>query len=189
MGAIAAGSANNPSILSPQEELILSLAGKGFADKEIARKIGISVGTVRTYWQRMRDKTHARSRSEILSQCLHQSHSQTVDKLERGKARIAALVEASPVGLALMDESGRLSNANPAFLSLVDLTREEFESNAVDEVEILKNLGTASVIVNGRGAMLHVLLSPVKVEGKAYQAITLIPAMTAAEAASSVRVL
>lgn len=165
---------------SQQEELILSLAAKGLADKEIANKIGISVGTVRSYWQRMRDKTHARSRSEILSQNLRHSHSQAVSELQRARARIFALVEASPVGLALMDEEGHFSEVNPAFLALVGITQSEFAASPIHEIAALKDLGspTASVIVNGKGAMLHVLRQSVELEGKAHQVLTLIPALS-----------
>lgn len=175
--------------LSRQEQLILSLAGQGLADKEIANKIGISMGTVRTYWQRMRDKTNARSRSEILSQCLHSTHSQAVDELQRLKDRFSALVEASSVGLALIDEEEQVVEVNSTFLALVGLTQDEMLGAMVQDVEPLKNLlsNGAGVAVNGGGTMLHVLRQTVQLEGNTFQVLTLIPAVRIPEFAPAIR--
>lgn len=50
--------------LSPREREILELLAQGFANKEIARRIGVSDGTVRWHLRHVYDKLHVRSRTE-----------------------------------------------------------------------------------------------------------------------------
>jgi DNA-binding NarL/FixJ family response regulator len=50
--------------LSPREREILDLLTQGFADKEIADKIGVKHGTVRWHLQHVYEKLHVRSRTE-----------------------------------------------------------------------------------------------------------------------------
>ncbi len=42
-----------------------ALASEGLLDKEIARRLGISTNTLRTYWKRIRDKTGEQTRTAI----------------------------------------------------------------------------------------------------------------------------
>ena len=53
------------SILSVREREILALVGAGRTDKEIAEDLFISVATVRSHLDRIRDKTGARRRPEL----------------------------------------------------------------------------------------------------------------------------
>lgn len=53
--------------LSPRQAQILNLAAAGNTDKEIAVITGVSIGTLRTYWDRMRQRYDARSRSEVIA--------------------------------------------------------------------------------------------------------------------------
>lgn len=56
--------------LSPRQTQILNLAAAGNTDKEIAVITGVSIGTLRTYWDRMRQRYDARSRSEVIAKAL-----------------------------------------------------------------------------------------------------------------------
>ncbi len=49
--------------LAPRECQILELTAAGLIDKEIASKLGISIGTIRTYWERIKSKLNSRTRS------------------------------------------------------------------------------------------------------------------------------
>jgi|GEM_PF-4730843 len=53
--------------LSRQEERVLHLARQGLGDKQIANELGLSTDTVRTYWQRIRQKVGAATRAEIIA--------------------------------------------------------------------------------------------------------------------------
>jgi DNA-binding NarL/FixJ family response regulator len=50
--------------LSPREREILELLAQGFANKEIARRLGVNDGTVRWHLCHVYDKLHVRSRTE-----------------------------------------------------------------------------------------------------------------------------
>ena len=52
--------------LTERETEILALLSKGFANKEIADQLGISVPTVRTHLRHIYEKLHVRSRSEAI---------------------------------------------------------------------------------------------------------------------------
>lgn len=51
--------------LSPRERVLLALVGQGRTDKEIAAELVISLATVRSHMDRIRDKTGRRRRAEL----------------------------------------------------------------------------------------------------------------------------
>jgi DNA-binding NarL/FixJ family response regulator len=52
--------------LSPREREIIDLVARGFADKEIAERLGVKHGTVRWHLQHVYEKLHVRSRTEAI---------------------------------------------------------------------------------------------------------------------------
>ena len=60
----------NEPHLSDRERTVLLLAAEGLTDKEIARKLGLSHKTIGTYWDRMREKFTASSRTQVLAKFL-----------------------------------------------------------------------------------------------------------------------
>ena len=50
--------------LTPREAEVLALVGKGYINKEIADRLGISLETVRSYLKNTYEKLHVRSRTE-----------------------------------------------------------------------------------------------------------------------------
>jgi DNA-binding NarL/FixJ family response regulator len=59
--------------LSQREREVLTMLSEGFLIKEIADKIGVGFGTVRTYVRRIYEKLHVRSRSQAISKFFHNS--------------------------------------------------------------------------------------------------------------------
>ena len=57
--------------LSQREEEILQQLSKGYATKEIADHLSVSVNTVRTHLQHIYEKLHVRSRTEAVVKFLH----------------------------------------------------------------------------------------------------------------------
>lgn len=53
--------------LSSREEEVVSLASEGLTDKEIASHLDLAVGTILSYWVRIRNKYEGRARAEIVS--------------------------------------------------------------------------------------------------------------------------
>jgi|SRR5436190_17846445 len=59
-------SSSEVEALSNREREVLEFLAQGFYDKDIADKLGISIGTVRNHLQRMYRKLHVRSRTEAV---------------------------------------------------------------------------------------------------------------------------
>ena len=62
----SAPSGLNTTALTEREKEILTFLSKGFANKELADKLNISVPTVRTHLRHIYEKLHVRSRSEAI---------------------------------------------------------------------------------------------------------------------------
>jgi diguanylate cyclase (GGDEF)-like protein/PAS domain S-box-containing protein len=69
--------------LSPQEEKVLTYSVEGFSDKQIAHQLGISLDTVRTYWQRIRSKIGAGTRAEIVARFNRDVNADLADEVSR----------------------------------------------------------------------------------------------------------
>ncbi len=52
--------------ITGREFEVVRLAAEGLCDKEIAKELSISTGSVRTYWTRLREKTSARNRTQAV---------------------------------------------------------------------------------------------------------------------------
>jgi len=121
--------------LSAQESKVLALAMSGRIDKMIASEMGISLGTVRVYWKRIRQKVGG-TRSEVIAELARNSLKLNFDderdrgnKLEKDleeslhRERRLRVYEASfeklALPLAILDgPSGRIVHANVAFSAL-----------------------------------------------------------------------
>ena len=57
--------------LSHREQEVLNLLVKGYAYKQIAEQMSISMDTVRTYIRRIYEKLHVHSRSEVMTRLLN----------------------------------------------------------------------------------------------------------------------
>lgn len=71
------------SRLSERENQMLQMAARGLTDQGIAHELGISVGTVGTYWGRVREKMGALSRSELVAKYVEGSVSERIETLRQ----------------------------------------------------------------------------------------------------------
>ncbi len=102
---------NEPDVevgLSEREKEVLFLAGEGLTDKEIALRLDIGQKTVRTYWDRMRAKLGAASRTEVLAKALHTA----IDAVGESEQRLRKFVESMPVMFNAFDENFNLIVVN-----------------------------------------------------------------------------
>ena len=101
--------------LSSRQLEIITLAREGLVDKEIAVRLGIGVGSVKTHWERIRHKMGACSRVEIIARlgsvALDPDQDLNLDLLQQ-------MFYASGNGLALMDEYSTFINVNPSMAAL-----------------------------------------------------------------------
>ena len=107
--------------LSEREKEVLFLAGEGLTDKEIALRLNIGAKTVRTYWDRMRAKLGAASRTEVLAKALQSAH----DQLAASEQRIRMFVQHMPVIFHALDEEMNVILANDESERLTQFTSDE----------------------------------------------------------------
>ena len=132
---------------------MLSLAMTGRIDKQIAAEMGISLGTVRVYWKRIRQKVGG-TRSEVIAELARTSlkldfdgERTKADKLakdldecmvrEKALRAYESAFEHLPTPLAILDApDGRLVRVNAAFASLHGYAVEELlETSSKDLME------------------------------------------------------
>ena len=64
---------SNPKI-SPQERKLVESASKGETDKEVARKLDVKIGTIRTYWERIRTKLKTLNKTHSVANVIQADH-------------------------------------------------------------------------------------------------------------------
>jgi PAS domain S-box-containing protein len=96
------------ALLSEREREVLFLAADGLTDKEIAQHLGIGPKTVRTYWDRMRAKLGAASRTQALAMALRSAY----DELAQREARYRQIVEGLPAVVLALDDLGQVEFFN-----------------------------------------------------------------------------
>jgi DNA-binding CsgD family transcriptional regulator len=77
-----------PSPLSRQEKKLVEAAADGKTDKESARLFDVAVGTIRTYWERIRQKLSTVNRTHSVAK---EIRAENQDELQKKDAKIAEL--------------------------------------------------------------------------------------------------
>lgn len=100
--------------LSPREDEIVALAIEGFTNEAIAKALNLSVGTVNTYWQRVRLKVGGVARTDTVAKII----ADRAEERKRNRAELPAhfpQMDAMPLELR-------------AVLSLFQLVRKDVNS-------------------------------------------------------------
>lgn len=114
--------------LSQREESILKLAADGLTDGAMAIKLGISEGTVGTYWSRIRAKIGPYSRTELVAVRVRNELQQKLDAVEKDRAALSvqlrsadkergfyeSILDSSEDGIIIVHPNGEIVHANPA---------------------------------------------------------------------------
>lgn len=117
------GRSESSFALSEREVEVLLLASNGVTDKEIAQELNISKGTIRTYWERLRTKMGAKSRSEAIAKWFNAQREAKEGELELLRSMLNSLVSHALVAL---DKEGRFVSWNPGVLKLFGYEADEF---------------------------------------------------------------
>jgi PAS domain S-box-containing protein len=123
---------NEPDVevgLSEREKEVLFLAGEGLTDKEIALRLDIGQKTVRTYWDRMRAKLGAASRTEVLAKALQTAY----DAIAESEHRLRKFVENMPVMFNAFDEEMNIILVNEECERLTGFKPADFYSGTAYE--------------------------------------------------------
>ncbi len=84
--------------LSSRERQLIELAAHGHTDAEIANELGIALGTVSTYWGRIRSKFGGSSRTELVACVLEETYETTIRELRGRATQLAAQMRARESG-------------------------------------------------------------------------------------------
>lgn len=121
--------------LSDREREIVLLAAEGLADKEIAKRLGITAGTVRTYWERLRPKLGASNRAQaaaMLMVLLYQdSERQRKSECENSKLIIDNIRD---FAIFSIDLDRRIISWNPGVERLFGYPEPEWLKLHADEI-------------------------------------------------------
>lgn len=125
--------------LSSREEEVLRLAATGRTDKGIAIHLGISEGTVATYWLRIRHKLNTNGRAESIAVAAqaaadaaleearneHEALQAEVEAYSRAEAKYRGLLDVAPDAILIVDKAHRITEFNAEAERLFGRTREE----------------------------------------------------------------
>jgi PAS domain S-box-containing protein len=115
--------------LSDRERTVLLLAADGLTDKEIANSLGLSLKTIHTYWDRMRQKLSASTRTQVFAKFLRVN----VDSKEDGSG-LKSLFSSWEEGVWIISPSARTIYANQRIANTFGYTLDEFPKHSVGEV-------------------------------------------------------
>lgn len=118
---------NEPDVqvgLSEREREVLFLAGDGLTDKEIALRLDIGQKTVRTYWDRMRAKLGAASRTEVLAKAVQTAY----DAVAASEQRLRVFVDNMPVMFNAYDQDLNVIVVNQECERVTGYSPDEFLS-------------------------------------------------------------
>ena len=127
--------------LSPREEEIVQLCMEGFTNESIADKLGLSVGTVNTYWLRIKLKVGGSGRTDTVVRIIKDRAEKALREANTERQGLAKMVE---------DQDQRMIELRAA-LALLHLAMDQIKSTvwAVDtDLEIY-------VIANGEYPSTH----------------------------------
>lgn len=130
------------SDLSRRERQLIELASRGHTDAEMAKELGLSLGTVATYWVRIRAKFGGSTRAELVAMALGQAyerelaeHSETHDEdLPLGFDLFFEIVKSAPEAIVVGDERGAICYANEACSSLFGYSPDELHGAALSSL-------------------------------------------------------
>jgi len=127
--------------LSPREEEILELCVQGLTNDAIAAKLGISVGTINTYWLRIRMKVGGSGRTDTVARVIK-------ERAER--ALREANVERSDLTALLVTKERDLLDLRAA-LALLNLAMDQIKSTVwATDAEL-----RIQIIANGQYPSTH----------------------------------
>ncbi|MBL8088092.1 MAG: response regulator transcription factor [Chthonomonas sp.] len=138
--------------LSARELDVLRLSSEGLTDKEVATKLSVSLGTIHTYWTRVRSKCNGRTRAEIVSRYTRE----LVGSSNGTHAGVhASILDAIPLGVIEVDADlaiGLMNATSRELLSVngaeAPLSLNHLPVSAQDRTEILQI--TEAVILGKR---------------------------------------
>jgi len=122
------------SLASPRERQVLKLAAEGLTDKEMAVRLGVSITTVRTYWERIRQKTGAVNRSQAVAFFMSGTTGGVADAPDaepEASTLLDAAMDATFGGIAVLAEDNTIVAVNDKLCALLNAPRASLEGTCI----------------------------------------------------------
>ena len=85
--------------LSPREEEIVELCADGLTNEQIAHRLGLSIGTVNTYWLRIRLKVGGQGRADTVAKIIKERAERALRDSNTERIDLGKLIEEREQGL------------------------------------------------------------------------------------------
>lgn len=135
-------------MLSPRESAILELAAEGLTDIAIAHRLGISDGTVGTYWGRIRTKLGPFPRAELVAIKTRADFKAEIESLEQERERLVnrlheveaaellyeQIVDHTQEGVLILRADTSFVHVNPAALQIFGYSAEELATKRLPDL-------------------------------------------------------
>lgn len=115
------------SDLSGREHQIIVAAAQGLTDKEIAKKYGVQLGTIRTYWERIRTKLGVANRAEAVARLMSQLYEEKSRQERKFEHMVRMVVESIPdFAIFVSDSQGIVQSWNLGVRNLFGYEEQEW---------------------------------------------------------------
>jgi PAS domain S-box-containing protein len=120
--------------LSKRETQILRLAATGLTDKEIAVKAGVSLCTIRTYWERVRQKMKVPNRAAAIATFINGSIAARTLPSASPDQLMREAVDAALGGILVLDLEGVIVGANETGQDLLGVEPDYLPGHHISEL-------------------------------------------------------
>lgn len=124
-------------LLSPREKETLSLAAVGLTDKEIAVNLGVSLTTIRTYWERIREKLSSINRAQTVAIFVRGSSEEIPPVPDRPigiEPVLQAAIDQTIGGILVLDPENKIIAANEKVYDMLNRPLGSIEGMAIGDV-------------------------------------------------------
>jgi PAS domain S-box-containing protein len=111
--------------LSAREQAVLSRAASGVKDAAIADALGISLGTIATYWNRIRAKYGPHNRAELVAIYVREQGSRVVKELQDRYRDLQAIIDSAADAILVITPEGEIEELNDAAERIFGYSRLE----------------------------------------------------------------
>lgn len=138
--------------LSDRERQIVTLASRGYIDKQIATALGIGLGTVNTHWVRIRLKLGVTSRSGAISILMRERIRDVQEQREREAITnrnnvevLRTVIDVACCGLLYLDATGNVVHSNSVADEVfgMPMAGETFDGNLIQKIGMVHPDGRA----------------------------------------------
>ena len=122
--------------LSARELTVLKLSASGMTDKEIAEEFKVSLGTVHTYWTRIRAKSLGKTRAQIIANFIRQEIAAAGPDGDpsRDRRQIQSLLNSIPQHALVINRAQQVEFANQPFLAHHGLAESQVLGKGISTV-------------------------------------------------------